>query len=395
MTQYRFEYLISLYKTGDLSREEWDELREAIRNGEHDALLEDDIRGVLEEEGVHPSWNRELEASMWASIEQGRTRETVVVEMPKHGRGRVQGLRIAIMGAAAVVVLVCVSIWWWKPLPAAHSAVAPEAAASVHPGTNKAILTLANGQQILLDSSANGQIARQGATTVIKLNGLISYKGGTGDVGNLYNTISTPRGGQYELILPDGSHVWLNSASELRFPIAFGGGRREVSLKGEGYFQIAKDARRPFVVDVNDMKVKVLGTSFNTMAYSEEGTVNTTLVDGSVVVEEGKEQKMLQPGQQACLGREGAAITIRKADVRQVTAWRSGLFEFDNTDLASIMRQLARWYDIDVVYKVTPEKAPLGGSISRNLDLKEVLSLLEANGINHFSIEGKKVIVLP
>jgi ferric-dicitrate binding protein FerR (iron transport regulator) len=380
MTQERFEYLFGLYKTGSLPKEEWDELREAIRRGQHDAWLQKDFENLLQQEGIHETWTPQLEAAMWQQIRRGRSRHWLPY-------------------AAAAGLLACIVMaWLFKSGPAHHS---PQIAATgdIRPGTNKAILTLANGTQIFLDSLQNGRIARQGATTVIKLNGIISYSGdprqGANEEAPLYNTITTPRGGQYELVLPDGSRVWLNSASSLRFPTAFRTMQREVELTGEGYFEIEKDAGRPFTVWVDHMKVQVLGTSFNTMAYPDESTINTTLVDGAVVISGVGLQKKLQPGQQAVFDSASRQLSVRKTDVRLAIAWKTGLFEFDNTDLETILRQLARWYDIEIVYRVRPEKTPLGGNISRNLQLKEVLDLLEANGINHFKIEGKKVFVLP
>jgi ferric-dicitrate binding protein FerR (iron transport regulator) len=380
MTQERFEYLFGLYKAGNLAKKEWDELREAIRRGEHDAWLQKDFGDLLRQEGKHETWTHQLEADMWQKIRQGRDR---------YWRPY----------AAAAGLLACIVMAWLLRSGPTHHSPRIVAFSDIRPGTNKAILTLANGRQILLDSSQNGSIARQGATTVIKLNGIISYsrdgRQGANDEAPLYNTITTPRGGQYELVLPDGSRVWLNSASSLRFPTAFRGTRREVELTGEGYFEIEKDGARPFTVRVDHMKVQVLGTSFNTMAYADESTINTTLVDGAVIVAGGGLQKKLQPGEQAVFDSAGRQLSVRKTDIRQAIAWKTGLFEFDNTDLATILRQLARWYDIEIVYRVRPEKTPLGGNISRNLHLKEVLDLLEANGINHFKIEGKKVFVLP
>jgi ferric-dicitrate binding protein FerR (iron transport regulator) len=210
-----------------------------------------------------------------------------------------------------------------------------------------------------------------------------------------YNIISTPRGGQYQLILPDGSKVWLNSASSLKFPTAFYGKERQVELTGEGYFEVAKNANTPFSVTVNQMKIDVLGTHFNIMAYNDEKTMNTTLLEGAVTVSDGEMEKKLIPGQQAIVNEATRQMSVGQADILKAIAWKNGLFEFDNTDLSTIMRQLARWYDIEIVYEVTPEKTALGGSISRNLSLKEVLNMLEANGINHFNIEGKKIFVLP
>lgn len=396
MSRERFEYLLGLYKSGGLTQAEWDELRDAIRQGEHEPLLEKDFRALLEEGGRHESWTSEAEAIVWRGIQQGR----------QSGKSAASGVRRLLVrwSAVAASIIVCIALIWWFRLPTRSNAkaVAAVTGGDVAPGGNKAILTLANGTQIILDSRQDGRIARQGSTTVLKFNGVISYSreaGRTSAEGDantlLYNTITTPRGGQYELVLPDGSRVWLNSASSLRFPTVFKGARREVELKGEGYFEIEKDAGRPFAVSVNKMKVQVLGTSFNTMAYSDEQTINTTLLDGAVIVTQGDMQKKLEPGQQAALDSAGHRLSVRKVDMRQVIAWKTGLFEFDNTDLATVMRQVARWYDIEVVYRVSPDKTLLGGSISRNLNLKEVLGLLEANGINHFKLEGKKVFVLP
>jgi ferric-dicitrate binding protein FerR (iron transport regulator) len=400
MTRGRFEYLWELYKSGNLEQEHWEELREALRQGNHDAWLEGDLRRHLEEGGRHPTWSPVLEDSVWRKIQEGRGQHE-----RRSGLLRLGLFRRPLVRAVAVAasLLVCVWMAWiFRSHPTDKKPGEVIAVNDIKPGANKAILTLANGRQIILDSSQDGSIARQGAITVLKFNGVISYSqaggqgSGEGHQGPvLYNTITTPKGGQYELVLADGSRVWLNSASSLRFPTAFMGAGREVELKGEGYFEIEKDKSRPFTVTVNDMKVQVLGTRFNTMAYPDEKTINTTLLDGSVVVTEGKLEKKLEPGQQAAFDSAGGRLSVRKADVQQVIAWKTGLFEFDNTDLAAVMRQLARWYDIEVVYKVAPDKTPLGGSISRRLDLKEVLALLEANGINHFKIEGRKVFVLP
>jgi ferric-dicitrate binding protein FerR (iron transport regulator) len=295
---------------------------------------------------------------------------------------------------------------------------------NVAPGTDKAVLILANGSRIVLDSAGNGQIARQGATKIIKMNGQLSVsasEGAQGAVGShaaghpetQYNTILTPRGGQFEIVLSDGSRVWLNSSSSLRFPSVFSGDKREVELTGEAYFEIEPAAaiaagngvpghgKIPFEVNIaaasggKGMKIQVLGTSFNAMAYPDEKTINTTLLQGAVIVSDGNLAKRLVPGEQAALNRPDHQLTVNQADTRKAIAWKNGLFEFDHTDLASIMRQLARWYDIEVVYRVTPDETELGGSISKNLNLKEVLDLLEGNGINHFRIEGRKVLVLP
>ncbi|HEY8971728.1 MAG TPA: FecR family protein, partial [Puia sp.] len=293
MTRGRFEYLWELYKSGNLEQEHWEELREALRQGNHDVWLEADLRRHLEEGGRHPTWSPVLEDSVWRKIQEGRGQHK-----GRSGLLRLDLFRRPLVRAVAVAasLLVCVWMAWiFRSHPSGKKPADVIALNDIKLGTHKAILTLANGMQIILDSSQDGSIARQGGITVLKFNGVISYSqsGGQGsDEGRqgpvLYNTITTPKGGQYELVLADGSRVWLNSASSLRFPTTFIGARREVELKGEGYFEIEKDRNKPFTVAVNDMKVQVLGTRFNTMAYPDEKTINTTLLDGSVVVSEGK-----------------------------------------------------------------------------------------------------------
>ncbi len=193
-------------------------------------------------------------------------------------------------------------------------------------------------------------------------------------------------------MLADGSRVWLNSARSLRFPTFFKGNERSVELTGEGYFEVEKDVTKPFSVSVGKMKVQVLGTRFNTMAYTDEGTINTTLLDGAVAIHDGQEVQRLLPGQQVALGADHR-MAVRPADIEKTMAWKNGFFEFDRMDLAAIMRQIARWYDVEIVYPETSDHTPLGGSISKNLGLAEVLNLLEASGSVHFKIEGRKVYI--
>ncbi len=264
----------------------------------------------------------------------------------------------------------------------------------VKPGSDKAVLTLADGSTIMLEDTQNGAVAKQGNTNVVKLNGKLDYNAsGSQTPEILYNTIATPRGGQYEVQLPDGTHVWLNAASSLRFPTAFTGINREVELTGEAFFEVAKNKSIPFVVNVQHNKVTVLGTHFNINAYSDEKSINTTLLEGSVKFNAGLQEKLLKPGQQSVFTPATAALTVKPVDINQVIAWKNGFFEFDNTDLATIMRQISRWYDVDISYQTRDSKSLFGGGISRKLNLSEVLHLLETNGV-HFKIENKKVIVL-
>jgi ferric-dicitrate binding protein FerR (iron transport regulator) len=273
----------------------------------------------------------------------------------------------------------------------------------VAPGKNAAILTLAGGRQIVLDSSANGSISRQGNTTIINDHGQLAYQ--TAASGKLqaasesvYNTLTTQRGNQYQLILPDGSKAWLNAASSIRFPTAFTGGKRKVEITGEVYFEVARQARMPFIVKINDdAAVEVLGTQFNVNAYNDEENVKTTLVEGSVKVNMGQDagSVLLKPGQQLKLSPNAPPQLVNDADVDLVVAWKNGLFAFDNVPIEDIMRQLSRWYDVQVDYGGLEIVRHYTGSIRRQVNLSQVLNMLELAGGVEFSIDekGKKVFV--
>jgi transmembrane sensor len=262
------------------------------------------------------------------------------------------------------------------------------------PGGNKAVLTLADGSTIVLDDAQNGALAQQGNTKVIKLGGKLSYdpeNGQTREV--LYNTIATPRGGQYQIALPDGSQVWLNAASSLRFPTAFVGSERRVEITGEAYFEVAKNRSIPFVVSVNGAEVQVLGTHFDVMAYQEENAVKTTLLEGTVRFVSGSNNSLLTPGQQSQLTKEGQIKVLSDVDVEEVMAWKNGMFDFEKTDIETVMRQLSRWYNVEVVFKNKKEYNSLTAELPRNTNLSDVLKVLELSGSAQFDIQGNKIIV--
>jgi len=263
------------------------------------------------------------------------------------------------------------------------------------PGGNKAILTLDNGQRIVLDTAQNGSLAQQGGTNVQKLSGgQLAYinhngkpEGATG-----FNTVSTPRGGQYQVLLPDGSKVWLNAASTLHFPTAFTGRERAVELVGEAYFEVAKNRLMPFKVRTAKQDVTVLGTQFNLNAYPDENETSTTLVEGMVKVHAMAKDVVLAPGQQAQSGK--ALSVVSGVDTAAITAWRDGYFHFDRAGIEEVMRQLSRWYDVDVRYQGAIPKEKASGNISRDNLATDVLKILEVGGY-HFKIDGRTNIVLP
>ncbi|HET6999886.1 MAG TPA: FecR family protein [Puia sp.] len=267
----------------------------------------------------------------------------------------------------------------------------------IHSKGNQAILTLANGSVIILDSTKNGIITNQGNVKIIKLDsGKLAYTpltiNGAASSETSYNTISTPRAAQYQVVLSDGTKVWLNAASSLRYPTSFSGQDRKVELTGEGYFEVAKNKDKPFHVRVGAVEVEVLGTHFNIMAYDDEAAIQTTLLEGSVKVSYNNQTDLLKPGRQASLSRTDSKLTMGDANVQQVVAWKNGYFYFDKSDVKTIMRQVSRWYDLDIVYESSVPDMKFSGKIERSLPLSGISHLLESGQI-HFRIEGKNCIM--
>jgi len=309
--------------------------------------------------------------------------------------------------AAAVILLVGAGVFFLQqgrkaPVSAPIANVFKN---DVAPGGNKAMLTLGDGRQIVLDSAEKGNLASQGKTNIVKTDaGKLAYSATTGAPTTvLYNTLSTPAGGQYQVTLADGTKVWLNALSKLQFPNAFTGKDRTVDLTGEAYFEIAKDKSRPFMVRVNGMQVQVLGTNFNINAYTDEGEIRTTLLEGAVRLVKGEISAPLKPGQQAATGVGGAGnapgiavsgFSIHNADIDQVMAWKNGFFSWDAADVHTVMRQISRWYGVEIRYEGTPTKALFGGEIGRDLTLTQVLTGLGKSKV-HFQLDGKILTVLP
>lgn len=266
----------------------------------------------------------------------------------------------------------------------------------IQPGTNKAVLTLADGSSIVLDNAANGQLASEGNTQVIKLDdGRLQYHCNTNSSGGVaLNTVSTPRGGQYHIILADGTKVWLNAASSLQYPIAFSGNERKVVLTGEAYFEVAKNKLQPFRVVVNDMQVQVLGTHFNIMSYADEADVNTTLLEGAVTVSNKQSARDLLPGQQASLNKAAGKITIAKTDVEKSVAWKNGSFHFEGESIPEVMKEIARWYDVEVVYQGNCS-AHFTGIIPRDASIAKVIEMLRVSSELQLQLSNRTITVSP
>jgi ferric-dicitrate binding protein FerR (iron transport regulator) len=266
----------------------------------------------------------------------------------------------------------------------------------IPPGGDKAILTLADGSKIVLTDVNNGAIADQGNVKVIKLDGQVSYSSNGNADEVVYNTISTPRTGQYQLILADGSKVWLDAESSIRFPNIFKGNERRVELKGQGYFEIAHNSKMPFHVSVGSMDVQVLGTHFNIMAYGNEDAIKTTLLEGSVKVQTNAgspQTTILKPGSQAQLGKDNVLKSVSNINMDQVMAWKNGLFQLEGTSIREVFRQIERWYDVDVIVQENLGDENLSGVFSRKQYVSQLLKILEEAGVGHFKIDGKKIYV--
>lgn len=303
--------------------------------------------------------------------------------------------------AAAVLILLAAGYYTWlntKPLR-------PEPAAEtrpldVAPGKKGAVLILANGSQVLLDSLQNGLVASQNGVDAILKNGQLVYAPGKEPAGEMvYNTISVPNGRVFQLSLPDGTKVWINSGSSIRYPVAFTGNQRQVEITGEAYFDVVKNSKMPFRVRVyNKAEVEVLGTQFNINAYENEDAISTTLLEGSVKVTAGNAggrgeylQQILLPGQQLQLTEKD--MSIIEPDIDNVIAWKNGLFNFEGMVLKQVMKQIARWYDVEIVYRGKVPEGKFYGKISRDISLAGLIKGFEGSGI-HMVIENERQLVV-
>jgi transmembrane sensor len=325
-----------------------------------------------------------IKAEMWQKLEGERsvTDENVVGERGRENRkesaiesGIAQKPKIRTMWpryAAAAAIAAAVAILVILTFPNKQ----PE---TITPGSNKAILTLANGKRISLTDAKNGELADQPGIT--KKDGELIYtpEGNATPEGTLRNTIQTPKGGQFQIQLPDGSKIWLNAASTLTINDA-----RTVELNGEAYFEITKDEKHPFTVKTRNQELEVLGTSFNINAYEEEKVIKTTLIEGSVRIQH---KLILKPGQQAINDTE-----VREADEEAITDWKNGYFIFKGEDFKTAMRKIARWYDVEIVYETDTDVEP-GGWISRKSDINTILHRIESTTNIHFKIDGRKITV--
>lgn len=315
---------------------------------------------------------------------------------------RLRSFRLVWMAAAAILLLATLATaWYWinktgiqKQPPVNVMADKKEV---IGPATNGAILTLADGRQIVLDSAANGLLSdQQGAQVILKQNKVIYEGVADGSAAQAFNTMATPKGRQFQLVLPDGTKVWLNAATSLKYPVVFAAHERKVELNGEAYFEVTHDPAKPFRVQTVHQQVQALGTAFNVHAYDNESTEKTTLVEGKVLVKRtaaAPQEAILNPGQQAAIDQQAAMFTLLENQAEAALAWKNGYFYLENMPFELVMKQLERWYDIQVQYKGGVPNLRFVGGLSRNMTLDALLRALQVSEV-HFKMEpGRKLIV--
>jgi transmembrane sensor len=387
----RVAYLIAGYLANTLTEDEKDELDDwVIANDQNMQLFaqltdEKNIQKGLKERGVYDT-----------DKAVALLKQRILTATKKNHPIRIRLIAYTI----AASVILALGILFLLPLLHRQPPTTAVAKMDLAPGSNKAILTLANGQQIVLDSN-QGNIIQQDSLKVVNLNGKLSYEGSTSEL--QYHTLTTPKGGQYKIILPDGTAVWLNAGSSLKYPLAFTGGERRVELTGEGYFEAAKDRNKPFKIKLeNGTIVEVLGTHFNIMAYNDEAQTAITLLEGRVKVttqpdnSASEQSTVITPGEQARINNKNpSSVTVtRDIDTEEVTGWKNGLFEFKDQPIEVIMKQVARWYNVDVKYEGKVNEH-FTASIERNVPVSKLFHYLELTDRVHFKIEDKTIIVKP
>ena len=371
--------LLEKYKTGNCTAEELAMLETWYLN------YEDEVSD-LDAEGLHGA-----KSAVWAKLP---------IHVPATKTSR---LWPAIAAAAAILIVIGSGLIFFKHQREANAmARLQQEEASIQPGGPKAMLTLADGSKISLDEAANGKLANQAGITITKTkDGQLVYTMSTAGAATTtptdktFNTISTPKGGQYQINLPDGTKVWLNAASSLTYPIAFSNQERKVELKGEAYFEVSPDKVKPFRVATDQQTVSVLGTHFNISAYADDGFVKTTLLEGKVKVQlkDLDVSALLSPGEQSVL--KDRTFNVQKVDVEDAIAWKNNTFAFHNEELGDIMREISRWYDVEVICPDDMAKVTYSGTVSRSKNIKKALRIMDLTGTVHFKFEGRRITVMP
>lgn len=402
MTAFELKHLIEQYLDESISEEDYKKLFEALGDDAHAADLGQVMDDLLKNEHVNGLSDKKSQQLALMQIKDTFATTSRTPVKP------ISASRITRwIAAASVIIVLGSSLFIWnhkkKEISTAQTATNPASQSDILPGGEKAVLTLADGTTISLDDANKGSLGKQGQSNIEKREeGQLVYLS-DGKIGKelLYNTLSTPRGGQYELVLPDGTKVWLNAASSITYPVAFNGSKRNVHITGEAYFEVAPDKSKPFTVDVTgSVSVEVLGTHFNINSYADEGQINTTLLEGKIrlaVNNASKEAIVLNPSQQAQINKSNTNLPVKvvnNANLEEVMAWKNGYFHFTNTSLESMMRQVERWYDVKVIFAQNTPQLRFAGEIKRDLTLSQLLEGLGEMGVN-VERKGRELYVKP
>ena len=385
----RIAWLLAAFIRKDISPRELDELDEWVSASDRNVLLFEELTDEKNLDGMIDALKL---IDTKAALEKAKA-----IRQRQQSRPKPYYRRLIPYMAAATVACLAIGLWYSAQRPSNQVQQSISINNDVAPGGNKAVLTLADGTTILLDSAANGKLAMQGNAALYKNDsGSISYNidQSKGETSTAWNTLATPRGGQYQLTLGDGTRVWLNASSSIKYPASFEGKNRTVELVGEAYFEVAKNAAKPFQVKIKNGLVEVLGTHFNINAYDDEQTVKTTLTEGSVRISSGDKSMLLKPGQQAALDNSGNINLVEGIDLEDALAWQTGWFSFHRANIGSLMRQVQRWYDVEIIYNEKPT-LHFNGAIKRDLPVSRMLQLLEGTGKVHFQVKDKTIFVNP
>lgn len=393
MQQHKIDKLISDYLKGDLSDEGLEKLNQWIGLSDNNKLLFEQLTNVTERNHALKEIYEIDKTAGWDKLRLRLLQEYPVAR--KHVRSSAW-----LPYAAAIIFVALISCMVFLFLPGAQQTRSTvgidNSNPGLLPGTNEAVLQLSNGSRIIIDTTRQGKLAQEAQTSIINYgHGQLVYNTASNrsPTENTYNILFTKRSNQYQLTLSDGSKVWLNSASSLRYPTEFSQAERSVELTGEAYFEIMPQ-KKPFIVRVRDMKVKVLGTHFNIMAYSEEPNINTTLLEGSLSIEQDTNTVLLKPGQQLKFNPVSNVLSlITHANKDEAVAWKNGLFYFDGKNIEQIMREVGRWYNADIVFKSTTNKT-FSGTIPKTVKASSLLKMLEATQSVSFKTEGRTIEVI-
>lgn len=383
----RISFLLRRYISNQCSESELQELFKWIGSNKDETVISEELKALWQDSQPEHCHTGEQWEHLYKNM------------METHqNRGMVKQLKwIKFTVAAAIIITLSLSFYFYKEKIKVAENKLVKTNAELKPGTNTAILTLGNGSRVILDDVKGSVAVHQGIQIIKTANGQLVYKLHKTNLARNaeFNTIETPKGGQYQIVMSDGSSVWLNAHSSLKYPISFGAKDRVVELIGEAYFEIAKNKEAPFKVLTGNQIVEVLGTHFNINGYADEPDIKTTLLEGSVKVSSVKndESTMLMPGQQSIFRVND--LHVNQVDAEETIAWKNGYFTFNNSNLESIMRQVSRWYNVDIVYQNSKVKHQLfSGNVSRFENASQVLSILELTGLVHFKVEGRRIIAM-